>query len=77
MTELAPDEMFWRRSTVLEHSGLSASEMYRRINEGTFPAARHYRGNAKKGVFWLSSEVKNWQRNELLGDPQEWGIPKC
>jgi prophage regulatory protein len=60
-----PDIEFLRLPAVIARVGLSKTEIYRRIKEGTFPASRPYRGGARMGVFWLSSEIRQWQHNEL------------
>jgi predicted DNA-binding transcriptional regulator AlpA len=53
------DNEFWRLETVKTKTGLSRSELYRRISIGEFPRARHYPGTNKS--FWLSGEVRRWQ----------------
>lgn len=50
---------FWRLPTVMEKVGLSKSEIYRRVAEGTFPRPRKYPGSEK--TFWLSRDVLTWQ----------------
>lgn len=57
-----PDE-FWRLDRVKSVSGLSKTTIYRRIKARTFPASRPYRGS--DGVFWLASEIRDWQGREL------------
>jgi predicted DNA-binding transcriptional regulator AlpA len=56
------DEEFWRLPAVIERVGLSKSEIYRRMRDGSFPANKRYRRGS--GVFWLASEVRGWQRDE-------------
>lgn len=54
---------FWPTRRVLAAIGLSKSEMYRRIDEGSFPRPRKYQGTNIN--FWPSPEVIAWQRAEL------------
>ncbi|PAL23522.1 AlpA family transcriptional regulator [Sphingopyxis sp. GW247-27LB] len=61
---MAVDEEFWRLPTVLKVTGLSRAQIYRRINDGSFPKAKSYRGGGRT-VFWLSSDIRNWQQEEL------------
>lgn len=63
------DIEFWRMPEVIRRTGLSKSEIYRRIDAGTFPAARKYDNSNKR--FWVSSDVVAWQQR-LLGD--EFGV---
>ncbi len=58
------NEEFLRMAKVQEKCGLSRAQIYRRIAAGTFPRPRNYRGS-NKSVFWLSSEIANWQQEEL------------
>lgn len=51
---------FWRLPTVTEKTGLSKSEIYRRIAANLFPKPRKYPGSTK--TFWVSTEVQDWQR---------------
>ncbi len=54
---------FWRLAKVVEVTGLSRTTIYRRISAGTFPnSKRYYRSS---GVFWLATEIREWQRREL------------
>lgn len=55
---------FLRLPEVVKRTGLSKTEIYRRIEEGSFPKQR------KKGprlVFWLNGEILKWQL-DILGD---------
>jgi prophage regulatory protein len=54
---------FWRLDTVIQKTGLSKSEIYRRMGEGTFPKSRKYPNSEK--TFWLSSDVEAWQHKVL------------
>lgn len=63
------DVEFWRISTVEAKVGFKKSEIYRRIQEGRFPAPRSY-SDAPTRKFWTSIEVQRWQR-EQLGDDFE------
>jgi len=53
---------FLRLSTVKARTGLSRSTLYRRISEGTFPAAIPLGG---RSVGWLDSEVDEWISAQL------------
>ena len=53
----------WRMERVTEVTGLSRSEIYRRIASGKFPAPRKYRDCAR--TYWLSYEVEAWVREEI------------
>lgn len=58
---------FWRLARVIEVTGLSRTTIYRRIKARTFPAGRPYHHST--GVFWLDTEIREWQRRELLYRP--------
>lgn len=60
---LADNEEFLRIDRVLELTGLSRRQLYRDIAAGGFPRGRNYPG--KKITFWLLSEVREWQRDQL------------
>ena len=68
--QLSADERFWKLPDVTARVGLSKSEIYRRIREGTFPKSRRYQGRI--GVFWCASEIGRWQRQEIDGPDQQW-----
>lgn len=57
---------FWRLNTVAKVVGLSRSEIYRRMEKGTFPASRPYPDSILR--FWLSTDVQEWQA-QALGEP--------
>ena len=61
--DLAGDEEFLRLKRVLAMTGLSERQLYRDIEAGRFPRGRAYPG--KKIVFWLLSEVRTWQAEQL------------
>lgn len=61
---------FLSMKAVLQRTGLSKTEIYRKIAAGTFPRQRSYRDNPKK-VFWASSEVAAWQRSQIGDDEFE------
>lgn len=63
MSELPDDEEFWRLPIVERKSGLSRSEIYRRVGLGRFPQPRSYKHSNKS--FWLASEIRNWQREQV------------
>lgn len=54
---------FWRLAKVVEVTGLSRTTIYRRIKARTFPGRRSYQGSS--GVFWLATDIREWQRREL------------
>jgi predicted DNA-binding transcriptional regulator AlpA len=64
---LTEDVEFWPLSTVIQKVGLSRSEIYRRQSDGTFPSSRSYRNSSRR--FWLSSDVRRWQAEELGAEP--------
>jgi predicted DNA-binding transcriptional regulator AlpA len=64
---LSEDVEFWPLDTVLRKVGLSRSEIYRRQRDGSFPASRNYRHSSRR--YWLSSDVRRWQAEELAGAP--------
>lgn len=57
------DLEFWRLPMVVQKTGLSKSELYRRIEAGTFPRAKRYPGS--KVTFWPSTAVRAWQQEIL------------
>lgn len=73
-SELAPNEAFWRLPAVMARVGLSKSEIYRRAKEATFPKSRKYQSGASgdKAAFWLASEIRRWQQQELNQVEQQW-----
>lgn len=61
---MVTDEEFWRLPKVIEKVGMSRAQIYRRVADGTFPRSRSYR-NSTRSVFWLASEVRDWQQQEV------------
>lgn len=61
MTE---DIEFWKLAVVMKKSGLSKTEIYRRMEDGRFPKARNYGGEGAR-KFWVSTEVIAWQQSLL------------
>lgn len=59
----------WRLPRVIEVTGLSKTEIYRRIGQGQFPKARPYKDIPNKR-FWVSTEVQRWQAEQVGED--EW-----
>lgn len=55
---------FLRLPDVMKASGLSKSEIYRRVAEKRFPAPRPYK-DAPTKRFWLSTEISQWQSDQL------------
>jgi prophage regulatory protein len=58
-----PDRII-RLKTVLSRTGLSRSTIYRKINEGTFPAQIRISIN---GAGWRESDINRW-----VADPVSW-----
>jgi len=58
-----PDRIV-RLKTVLDRTGLSRSTIYRKIEEGTFPAQIRISIN---GAGWRESEIDRW-----VADPARW-----
>jgi len=54
---------FWRLPRVIAMTGLSRSEIYRRVAERRFPRPKRYPGTTI--TFWLASEVRTWLRETL------------
>lgn len=61
MTE-TPDRIL-RLKTVLERTGLSRSTMYRKMQDGTFPANVAISTRCKG---WRESTVNAWMRNPIF-----------
>ena len=57
----------WRLPTVLAQTGLSKSEIYRRINNGTFPKPLTLGARA---VAWPAAEIDAWVKSLILGATQ-------
>ena len=60
-----PDRII-RLKTVINHSGLSRSTVYRKISEGTFPQKVKLSLN---GVGWRESELNRWIANPAAYRP--------
>jgi len=60
---MASQVEFWRLPTVMQKTGLSKSEIYRRISDNRFPKSRRYPDSEK--TFWLSRDVIAWQLEAL------------
>lgn len=68
MSATASHQMrFLRLPAVIDATGLSKSEIYRRISSGRFPASRGYQ-DAPKTRFWTSAEIERWQREQVGPD---------
>lgn len=57
----------WRLPTVIAQTGLSKSEIYRRINNGTFPKPLKLGARA---VAWPAVEIDIWIKSLILGTAQ-------
>lgn len=60
---IGDDEVFLRLPDVLAKTGLGKTDLYERIKRGEFPRGRNYSGS--RITFWLNSEVKTWQAEQL------------
>ena len=60
---IGDDEVFLRLPDVLAKTGLGKTDLYERIKRGEFPRGRNYSGS--RITFWLNSEVKAWQAEQL------------
>ena len=60
---IGDDEVFLRLPDVLAKTGLGKTDLYERIKRGEFPRGRNYSGS--RITFWLNSEVKRWQAEQL------------
>lgn len=58
---------FLRLKRVTEITGLSKTEVYRRVETGKFPAPRKYPDSIMN--FWVSSDILNWQR-QVVGEDE-------
>lgn len=54
----------WRLPAVLAQTGLSKTEIYRRINAGTFPKPLKL---GKHAVAWQASQIEAWVRALIDG----------
>ncbi len=59
-----PDRIL-RLKTVLERTGLSRSTMYRKMQNGTFPANVQI---STRCTGWRESAVNEWMRNPIFYD---------
>ena len=57
-----------RLPAVLQIVGLSRSEIYRRIRDGTFPSPVHI---GQRAIAWNILEVNSWVRARLLHRDKE------
>jgi prophage regulatory protein len=57
----------WRLPTVVAQTGLSKSEIYRRINNGTFPKPLKLGARA---VAWPAAEIDTWVKSLIQGAAQ-------
>jgi prophage regulatory protein len=57
-----PDRML-RLNSVLDRTGLSRSTLYRKVEEGTFPAQVKI---AARCVGWRESAIAAWLRNPMF-----------
>lgn len=65
---LKPGTRFLRLPDVMATTGLSKSEVYRRIECEENPLPKPYRyknGGPRAGVFWRSDELEDWQMREI------------
>lgn len=64
---LSEDVEFWPLKVVIQKVGRSRSQIYRMMDDGSFPTNRKYRGS--ESVYWLSSDIRRWQADEIAGAP--------
>jgi predicted DNA-binding transcriptional regulator AlpA len=57
---------FWRMKRVIAVTGLSRTEIYRRVAAGYFPLPRKYLDSIMN--FWLSTDIKKWQLQQLANE---------
>ncbi len=77
------DFEFWRLDTVERKTGLGKSTIYQRMSErdprrNPFPQSKAYVGagdESRAGRFWISGEVRAWQRREAGFDPLQGETP--
>lgn len=62
MTTNTPDRIL-RLDAVLDRTGLSRSTLYRKVEQGTFPAQIRI---AARCVGWRESAIADWQRNPMF-----------
>ncbi len=62
MTSNTPDRIL-RLNSVLDRTGLSRSTLYRKVEQGTFPAQIHI---ATRCVGWRESAIADWLRNPMF-----------
>ncbi len=71
MATETPDRIL-RINTVLDRTGLSRSTLYRKVEEGTFPAQVKI---AARCVGWRESSVVDWMRNPIFYEVQDARSP--
>lgn len=67
---LKPGTRFLRLADITAQTGLSKSEVYRRMDcpENPLPKSYRYRGRGpRSAVFWRSDEIEDWQMREIIG----------
>lgn len=62
-----PDRIL-RLNVVLDRTGLSRSTLYRKVEEGTFPAQVRI---ATRCVGWRESAISDWLRNPMFYKVEE------
>lgn len=62
MTTETPDRIL-RLDAVLDRTGLSRSTLYRKVEQGTFPAQVRI---ATRCVGWRESAIADWLRNPMF-----------
>lgn len=70
-SEITPDVEFWRLKKVVDKTGLSKSEIYRRAAESRFPKSKPYQeadGTPSKARFWISTDVLDWMKAQVPAD---------
>jgi prophage regulatory protein len=64
MSQLQSIGPLWRLPTVEKQTGLSKSEIYRRIKSGTFPKPLKLGARA---IAWPATQIDDWVRSLVKG----------
>ena len=70
MSDDKPIDRILRLNAVLDRTGLSRSTMYRKIQQGTFPAQVRI---ATRCTGWRESAIKAWLHNPMFYSVEDYG----
>ena len=70
MSDDQPIDRILRLNAVLDRTGLSRSTMYRKIQQGTFPAQVRI---ATRCTGWRESAIKAWLHNPMFYSVEDYG----